>query len=290
MQIAFDQLWLLSRIDQSLPQLKSYRYKVNGWQFESKDKRIFVYYKRQWKRIQLKNFSEGMQVAYLTPSKTFTFERNANFLANTLALFRGFDEETGQHYHFLPFFKKGSDFLSSLIDKNQLSAQVLLDKGSTKLLSLQNSFQWPTKQAEKFWFLFSLTLLYGKVDIKNETISSIKLHLPLLWASAQLEENFLSLIQEFQSIGIFITQSIHQQGEKKTMEFSSSDFELIDFFTTRYLNLNLGNLNQSSSPLKSKNQEIKNQLIDFLNSEEGQYLTPELLTQIKDSTLKFLKY
>lgn len=290
MPIAFDQFWFLSREDSSLPQLKSYHYSISGLSFASYDKRVFVYYKRQWKRIQLKNLGDGMQLAYQVSTRpNLTYEWQEDFLTNALSLFKGFNEETGQVYHFLPFFKKDSALLFSLLEKTQLWARFAITPGTTKILGLEHSFQWPKEIAEKVWFLFALVLLYGKFDLKNDFITSIKIHLPLLWASAQIEEQFISLVQELQESGIFFTLNLHQQGTKKTLELSSSDFELIAIFSQRYEALRLGKLSEGISPLESKHLEIKNQLLDFLEEEEEAYCTPELIAEIKSSTLKFLK-
>lgn len=125
MAISFDDHQLLTRSDPQIPQLKRYHYNLNGLQVQSYDTGLFVYYKRQWNAIQLKNLSEGMQVAYqVKRSQKLTFERDAAYLQNALALFKGFDEEAGQPYHFLPFCKKSPSELQSLFSNQKLSAQL----------------------------------------------------------------------------------------------------------------------------------------------------------------------
>lgn len=112
MLISFDENHLLSVQNPDLPQLKPYSYMLSGWSFSSFDKEIFVYYKRAWKLINLKNLGDGMQIAYLKSDFLPFFDFDKAVLERILAMFHAFDEESGQKYAFLPSFSKNLDQLS----------------------------------------------------------------------------------------------------------------------------------------------------------------------------------
>jgi len=96
MKIAFDHNNILTLIDPEIPQHKTYTYVLDNYQIESTDTLLFVYQKRAWKLINLKNLGDGMQVAFSSkaPISTdlLTFDKD-QFL-NLLSLFQGFNEET----------------------------------------------------------------------------------------------------------------------------------------------------------------------------------------------------
>ena len=64
-KLKFDDLNLLSYELEEKSNLKLYSFCFSWWRFNSKDKGILIYNKRQWRIIHLKEISEGMQVCYL---------------------------------------------------------------------------------------------------------------------------------------------------------------------------------------------------------------------------------
>ena len=96
MKIAFDHNNILTLIDPDIPQHKTYTYVLDNYQIESTDTLLFVYQKRAWKLINLKNLGDGMQVAFgaQTPLSTDTLTFDKDQFLNILSLFQGFNEET----------------------------------------------------------------------------------------------------------------------------------------------------------------------------------------------------
>ena len=111
MQLTFDQHHVLCVENPNIPQLKEYRFSLSGYEISSYDKGIFVYHKRQRKLVNLKNLGEGMQVCYCQKRKNPDYQFNRLMLERTLAMFSGFNEETGEKYRFLPFFSKDTEKL-----------------------------------------------------------------------------------------------------------------------------------------------------------------------------------
>ena len=96
MKIAFDHNNILTLIDREIPQHKTYTYVLDNYQIESTDTLLFVYQKRAWKLINLKNLGDGMQVAFSpkNPISTEALDFEKDQFLNILSLFQGFNEET----------------------------------------------------------------------------------------------------------------------------------------------------------------------------------------------------
>lgn len=291
MTIYFDQQHILCAGPVANEQ-KRYRYTVGGYSFEDFNKEILIYNKRQWRLIQLKDFSEGMQVAIAVKRNTaLPFTIDEDQFGNVLSLFSGFDEESGQHYHFLPFCNHSPAHLNELCKSYGLTCTIEKTSQGLFIRNLDQKFSIPTTLDQQLGFLFSLVLLYGKSDRKGEHSTGIKIHFPLFGIWNRLEDDFFAMIQHLQQIGLFISPNIHEQGNKKTLELSSNDFELLELFTHSSLNKGKNQTPSSRSPLNIKNNEIVGQLLDFL----GQNFSAqdqEFLKTFLDAwnLLKFLKY
>ena len=96
MKIAFDHNNILTLIDPEIPQHKTYTYVLDNYQIESTDTLLFVYQKRAWKLINLKNLGDGKQVTFSSKDtlSTDTLKLDKNQYLNILSLFQGFNEET----------------------------------------------------------------------------------------------------------------------------------------------------------------------------------------------------
>lgn len=294
MKIQFDENQLLSIYDEKLPQLKNYQYILDWYQIETTDRLIFAYQKRIWKLINLKNLGDGMQVAFgaQTPLSTDTLTFDKDQFLNILSLFQGFNEETWIKYHFLPFWNWDILLLRELLTTLSYSEiDIEKTKWWTIISWLKKNFLFPETAEDHLSFLFALALIYGKFEGKDWNLKSIKIHLPLIWIQAQLEEKLINMCKKLQKIWLFIKRNTDHHAEKKIFQFQINDFELLTLFT-RWNSLFKDLPQRNTELISNQKTTIKNQLISFI---EETTIPPisnkeQILPVLKNQTLKFLKY
>ena len=294
MKIQFDENQLLSIYDEKLPQLKNYQYILDWYQIETTDRLIFAYQKRAWKLINLKNLGDGMQVAFSpkTPLSTDTLTFNKDQFLNILSLFQGFNEETWIKYHFLPFWNWDILLLRELLTTlSYPEIDIEKTKWWTIISWLKKTFLFPETAEDHLSFLFTLALIYGKFEGKDWNLKSIKIHLPLIWIQAQLEEKLINMCKNLQKIWLFIKRNTDHHAEKKIFQLQINDFELLTLFAS--WNSLFKDLPQRNTQLISnQNTTIKNQLISFIEETTIPAISnkEQILPILKNQTLKFLKY
>ena len=294
MKIQFDENQLLSIYDEKLPQLKNYQYILDWYQIETTDRLIFTYQKRAWKLINLKNLGDGMQVAFSpkAPISTDSLIFDKDQFLNILSLFQGFNEETWIKYHFLPFWNWDIVVLKGLLTTlNYPEINIEKTKWWTTISWLKKTFLFPEKAEDYLSFLFALALIYGKFEGKNWNLKSIKIHLPLIWIQAQLEEKLINICKNLQKSWLFIKRNTDRHAEKKIFQFQINDFELLTLFAS--WNSLFKDLPQRNTELISnQNTTIKNQLISFIEEITIPAISnkEQILPILKNQTLKFLKY
>lgn len=294
MKIQFDENQLLSIYDEKLPQLRNYQYILDWYQIESADRLIFAYQKRTWKLINLKNLGDGMQVAFSpkTPLSINSLIFDKDQFLNILSLFQGFNEETWIKYHFLPFWNWDILLLKKLLTTLS-SPEINIEKTKwwTIISWLTKTFLFPETTEDHLSFLFALALVYGKFEGKYWNLKSIKIHLPLIWIQAQLEEKLITMCKNLQKIWLFIKRNTDHHAEKKIFQFQINDFELLTLFAS--WNSLFKDLPQRNTELISnQNATIKNQLISFIEETTIPVISnkEQILPILKNQTLKFLKY
>ena len=294
MKIQFDENQLLSIYDEKLPQLRNYQYILDWYQIETTDRLIFAYQKRAWKIINLKNLGDGMQVAFSpkTPLSINSLIFDKDQFLNILSLFQGFNEETWIKYHFLPFWNWDIVILKGLLTTfNSPEINIEKTKWWTIISWLTKTFLFPETTEDHLSFLFALALIYGKFDGKDWNLKSIKIHLPLIWIQAQLEEKLINMCKNLQKIWLFIKRNTDHHAEKKIFQFQINDFELLTLFAS--WNSLFKDLPQRNTELISnQNTTIKNQLISFIEETTIPAISnkEQILPILKNQTLKFLKY
>ena len=294
MKIQFDENQLLSIYDRKLPQLKNYQYILDWYQIETTDRLVFAYQKRIWKLINLKNLGDGMQIAFSpkTSISTESLDFQKDQFLNILSLFQGFNEETWVKYHFLPFWNWDILLLRELLTTLSYSEiDIEKTKWWTIISWLTKTFLFPETTEDHLSFLFALALVYGKSEGKDWNLKSIKIHLPLIWIQAQLEEKLITMCKNLQKIWLFIKRNTDHHAEKKIFQFQINDFELLTLFAS--WNGLFKDLPQRNTELISnQNTTIKNQLISFIEELQIPEISnkDEILQTIENQTLKFLKY
>lgn len=292
MLISFDENHLLTIDNPELTQLKTYQYMMSGWRFSSLDKEIFVYHKRIWKKINLKNLGDGMQVAYLQERKNIADKLDFKMIEASLAMFQAFDEEQGTKYCFLPSFSKDISSIQKKCNEKFL-IDCLIEKKQwwTFVYGLKEAFYPPETEQELLSFLFMMVLLYGKFDEKKGELVAIKAHIPMFWVHNNLETWLAEQLAALSHKWIFISLIVVRNWESATFQFSSNDIQLLEVFSQRWNTYRLDQEVQLSlQSFLSKQTEIRNQLFHLISSEYAHYQgSQEVLDQLQTWTLKLLK-
>lgn len=235
-----------------------------------------------------------MQVAFgaQTPLSTDTLIFDKDQFLNILSLFQGFKEETWIKYHFLPFWNWDIPLLRELLTTlSYPEINIEKTKWWTIISWLTKAFLFPETTKDHLSFLFALALIYGKFEGKDWTLKSIKIHLPLIWIQAQLEEKLINICKNLQKIWLFIKRNTDHHAEKKIFQFQINDFELLTLFAS-WSSLFKDLPQRNTEQISAQNTAIKSQLISFIEELQIPEISnkDEILQTIENQTLKFLKY
>lgn len=222
---------------------KEFKHTIEWSFFVDYDKLIPIEHKKQRKTLQFKELSDKMAVCYVS-SRT---QNIADWLWNletagaiaALGLFRWLDESNNKRYAFL--YKYPTNNINIL--NHQLS---MLGLGaSTHKTEKWVIVQLPEKAQGSIGFddanvnttisfLFMLTLLYGKFDIREWALHNIKIHIPLFGAYLKDQKIFDTITFALQEKGIFLEKNIIQSNDGIIYQISSSDYELLQSMAKYY--------------------------------------------------------
>jgi hypothetical protein len=294
MKILIDQNNLLGIDNPNIPKLKKYSNIASGYRFSSYDKWIIVYHKKEIKIINLKNLWDSMHIFYVVKRQSITEKHlDQDGFVSALWLFSGFDENTWKIYFFVPRMKEAE--INPLNDRlEKLWIDIQLEKNekgivvNNKWLKINDKFEmWNLKwYNDIFSFLFGLVLVYGKMDIKNWELISIKTHIPLFGQYVKYKEELDEMIKNLQSEWIFLNNSIVQSWDWIMYQINSSDYEILWSFVNFYQSVE-----KIKKILKQELiEKIKTELIDFIdiNEQIPEDWKEEVLQMIDDGVMKML--
>ena len=225
-----------------------------------------------------------MSVVYTAPREGIETIFNKNSFTNGLCLFDSFDENTGEKYYFIPkFAEKEIEVTNKKLEQLGISAKI--EKSEKWCLIIWNLE--PKEYSGKYFsFLFALTLLYGRLDIKNNELITIKVHIPLFWQFLKYEENFDTMKKQLAEEGIFISTSIQKTNDGIIYQISCNDYEILK----NVANYTKGIEKIDKIPKHDLTLEYKNQLIEFIqtNPEIPQDGKSEVIKQLQKWTVKLL--
>lgn len=270
---------------------KDYSLCLSWCRILSKDKGILIYNKRQWRIIHLKEISEGMQACYIQEKSIDGLELNVLMIENAFALFQWFNEETWEKYHYLPFFSKNVDVLEK--DLNEffwLQLKITKEAQWNFVRWVKVSYAFPKELPDILSFIFALIGIYWRIDEKDWEVSAVRAHVPLVWwihIDEELDEAFKKLSEEY---WLFIASQKVQNWGKTIYQFASNDGEILNLYVNwlnSYRKTDYYKLNNYSK----KQQEIKDQLIDYIKNEEILDIEwkDEVLKLLDNHVVKFIK-
>ena len=219
---------------------KVYHQNFQDYLVDSPNEPWIVFHKKQLKVVDFKDIGSTMGVILLLPrKKSEKIWLSMQAIAFSWRLFSGFDEFTGEQYCYLPHFPLKDIFsLQNTFSRldfpftiTQTEKGVLF--GCEDVLWSQNQFSFPLFQTsvEKLSFLFGLTLLYGKFELKGNELKSIKIHLPLFWQYLQYKDSFNAMIQNLQEDYYFFQVSENMQWDACSYQITSNDWEVLQLFS-----------------------------------------------------------
>ncbi len=210
---------------------------VDGYTFSDYDKKLLVLHKKQLKEINLKDLGNKMSIFYIHTNiqdRHISDHFDLKSFWTALALFSWFNEETGEKYYFLPKIAQNkTQELNAQFTKLGFTEQIqYTEKGAII------PFQEEPTEYQPLTFLFVLTLIYGKLEVKTYNdqtdLKGIKLHIPFFWQYLDKKEELEDLIKIFQNNGYFIKSTTQQTTDGITLQITSQDHELLQAFAKFY--------------------------------------------------------
>lgn len=233
-------------------------------------KPIFVWHKKHRKIMSQKEIGDGMWFITIRDQLPHIPETISTHGAlSALGLFRWFDEETGEVYCFLPYVSPSKiDGLSAILSQTGLSMITLVHTAKGVCVHLDPAYQRPEKISDnnfpletlgdKLSFLYIMAVVYGKLDIRKDTLFSMQAFVPVFGAYSFLTEKIDYLKKALEKDGIFITTKMTDT----KLHIQSNDYDLSQYIT---------HIHQNIQPItsiaeKEKNQIAINALITFLET------------------------
>lgn len=129
-------------------------------------------------------------------------------------------------------------------------------------------------------------LLYGKLDIKNNELVSIKTHIPLFGQFLKHEETFDIMKKQLAQEGMFISTSSQKTNDGIIYQISCNDYEVLKNFAEYAKGIE----NIHKIPKYDLALENKKSLLEFIqsNPEIPQEGKAEVLKQLQAGTIKLL--
>jgi len=284
MKITIDKNHLLVVENPNVPQTKEYSYNVGGYTFSDFDKGMVILHKKERKIINLKNLGDNMSVCYITPRANIQTTFDTEGFIKGLCLFESFDENTGKKYYFIPKFAE-KDVEATNKKLEILGIQATIEK-TEKWCLIKGDIQAKEHRGKYTSFLFALTLLYGKMTIKNNELIGIKIHIPLFGQYMKYEEALDTMQKQLANEGIFINTSKQKSNDGSIYQISCNDYELLRNFADYAKSIeNISKITKEDQAL-----EYKKSLLEFItnNPEIPTEGKAEVLKQIQEGAIKLL--
>lgn len=244
---------------------KNYNIKLNGTNFESFDKKIFVRHKKNIKIINLKDLWDKMEVFYIKNKPEETLWLDKEIFIQGSRLFNGFNEDTGEKYFF--FYKYSEQDMKKVENiLKKININLSLKKENYWIIiqnNKNNELSFPNNKKEILSFLFGLAIFYGNIDISKKILKNIKINLPLWGQFSHYEESLDSIKNDLSQQGLFISTKIQKNWDISTYQITISDYEILEIMWTRYKNIEkISEINKHT-----QNKKAIEKLEEFINNE-----------------------
>lgn len=274
---------------------KQYTQIVEWYTITDYDKTVIVEHKRVFKNIQFKDIGEKMSVCYITNRNQYIADSikwlDMGWAVAALWLFKWFDENSNKKYAFLYKYPSNNiNILNHQLTILGIKTQVhktekwlivqLPDNANTNI-----SFGDASMDAI-ISFLFVLSVLYGKLDIKQWLLHNCKIHIPLFGAYLKDQKIFDTILFVLESKGIFLQKHIQETNDGLIYQITSSDYEFLQAIAKLYKPI--AKINKIPTLDRTQqNKELLLQYIDNLKIPGTQAIQTRNL--IEQNIIKFLQ-
>ncbi len=249
---------------------KEYTQDIQDYIIKSYDKTLFVSHKKNIKTIQFKEIWERMSAFFIT-NRSSTLWNEPLTLHHTgamsgLMFYKWYDEERDSNYAFL--YKYPTNNVNVLNTQLQLLGVDAHVNTTEKWLIVSSDI---TKEplGEKttdiqaiMSYLFVLTLLYGKMDVRASSLMGIKIHMHLFWSYLKEQQVLDTMLYFLQGKGLFLQKSIIESNDGIVYQISSSDYEVLSWFAQLYKSI----AKIDKIPTFDKTIQTKNKLVAYIQS------------------------
>lgn len=288
---------LLAIDDQSFDTGKVYHQNFQGYLVTSANEKYIVFHKKQIKIVDLKEIGNSMGVIFLySKREVIKIWLNLESFSFAWKLFSWFDEYSWEKYFYLPYCSQKQQEATTMILENgnfpfsvtQSSKWMLFQTSQPFSDDLQTFFSLLSHEnlsesdlESCLSFLFALVILYGKFEVKNNELRSIKIHFPLFWSYLSYKDTFHQLILLLQQQGYFFQVSENVQWDFCSYQITSNDGEVLKIFAWW--------LQKDFVIVRDRlYQEVKNQFLDHL-SDLSIENKEEMYKLFEESSLKVLE-
>ncbi len=280
---------------ETIEQGKIYSHSFQWLDISSHDKTIFVDHKKKIKTMQFKDIGSNMSVFYVTQrnkplwNDPLTLDTSGALAA--LSLYKSYDEKNDKQYAFL--YKYPSNNI------NILNTQLhMLGIGSKihhtdkwLIVTSEHIQQYSSSDTNDIQammsYLFVLTLLYGKMDIKIDSLMSIKIHVHLFGAYMKEQQILDTMIYFLQNKWLFFQKSIIESNDGIIYQLSTQDYEVLTGFAQLYKSIaKIDKIPTFDKMLLSKQSLLST--ITYLRESGEIDVDPAIMTRIKNNIVKII--
>jgi len=227
----FDQNWLICIWHNDIDNNKDYIINLESKTIQSKNINTIVLKKNNIEEIDLKNIWDWFECFLGQKRNSISeYDISKNNIILAFSLFDWFDENSGQIYFFCPKVKKSK--IDEIIKYYLLDIKILENR-----LFLDKNKIWQNLDLDFFGCLdliFWLSILYGKINIKNNWILSIQIQIPIFGKFLYYEDFFDNITKKLSDNFIFLKSSKENNKDWFIYQITIKDWEFLSIFIKNY--------------------------------------------------------
>ena len=236
MKLDIDQNGIIC-VDQIINESREYVHNFSWFNFSSYDKIVVAKHKKEIKLMNWKNIGDGMSVFCFLDRNEIIFEKiNKIWFWLGFSLFQWFDEETWRKTFFLYKISENElEKINKFLNINWYDINLVKTEKwifvNWNIDWRDNLNEWEFENIEiLFSLLFSLTLIYWKLELKNSVLISAKIHIPLFGVNENKKDIFDNIVKKLSDKWIFLQKSIVNSNNWIVYQISIQDYELLCSF------------------------------------------------------------
>ncbi|GEM_PF-983679 len=245
---------------------------------EDYDKTVFVRHKKVVKEILWKELGANMQVFWVADRPEADVVLDPNSILSGVGFLEAFDEEIDKEYCFLP---KYSEERMQILQKNLSDIGLVIDLEYTEKGVVFSKVK-EQLETQRVAFLFGLSLTYGKWEIKEGDLKSVKIQFGLFGQYLQKREVLDMCVETLQKGGVFLTKDVQESTDGFVYQIVVGDYELLHLWTNAYQRIeNIEKISKYEYALEAK---IK--LLEYLRHSD--LVNDKKLDDLEHATVKLL--